>query len=273
MPKPVYDISDLLRVMQRLRDPENGCPWDLEQTFQSIVPSTLEECYELADAIEAGDYPQVAEELGDVLFQVVFYARLGSEQGLFSFHDVVQHLVEKLLRRHPHVFGDGEIETVVESSSEVEEIGRSWEAIKREERARKAMTGLMDDIPLRLPALPRAQKLQRRAAQAGFDWQDSGGVLAKLQEEISELQDAIEVGQSAGIQNELGDVIFSCVNLARHLGEDAEASLRSANSKFEQRFRMMEQFAAESGLALEELDSEGLERLWERAKASETGLN
>ncbi|MFO7550124.1 MAG: nucleoside triphosphate pyrophosphohydrolase [Haliea sp.] len=263
-----YTVNDLLRVMQRLRDPEGGCPWDLKQDFRSIVPSTLEECYELAEAIEHGDYPHVAEELGDVLFQVVFYARLGEEQGLFSFPDIVHTLVDKLLRRHPHVFAHGQIEGVVADSVDVAQVKRSWEAIKRDERAARAQGGVLDDVPVALPALPRAQKLQKRAALVGFDWPDAAAVLDKVDEERRELQEAMEAGSEAAIADEMGDLLFTCVNLSRQLGLDAEAVLRQASAKFEQRFRAMEKSAAAAGAAdLRALTATELEQLWRAAKA------
>ena len=263
-----YTVDDLLRVMQRLRDPEGGCPWDLQQDFRSIVPSTLEECYELAEAIEHGDYPHVAEELGDVLFQVVFYARLGEEQGLFSFPDIVHTLVEKLLRRHPHVFANGAIDGVMADTVDVAEVKRSWEAIKRDERAARAQGGVLDDVPVALPALPRAQKLQKRAALVGFDWADAAAVLEKIDEERRELGDAMAAGSEADIADEMGDLLFTCVNLARHLGLDAETVLRRASGKFEQRFRAMETFAAGTGSAdLRTLTATELDALWRSAKA------
>ncbi|SRR6056297_990176 len=262
-----YMLADLLRVMARLRDPETGCPWDIQQTFKSIVPSTLEECYELAHAIEQGDFTQVADELGDVLFQVVFYAQLGSEQGLFSFDDVVNTLVEKLLRRHPHVFADGEIEGQVKDSSTIDEVRLSWERIKKAERRKRNAHGILADVPVALPALPRAQKLQKRVAAVNFDWPDSTAVLAKLEEELSELRAAISAGEPADIDDEMGDVLFSSVNLARHLGLDAESSLRRASAKFEQRFGAVESLASADGAALEDLDLEKLEEYWQLAKA------
>lgn len=263
-----YNIGDLLRVMQRLRDPEGGCPWDLQQDFRSLVPSTLEECYELASAIEHGDYPHVAEELGDVLFQVIFYAQLGAEQGLFSFSQIVDTLVEKLLRRHPHVFVDGDIEQRLDSRVSVVEVKYSWEAIKREERASRAQRGAMDDVPAALPALPRAQKLQKRAALVGFDWPDPQSVFAKLDEERAELEQAIAAGDAAAIADEMGDLLFTCVNLSRQLGLDAESTLRQASDKFEHRFRVMESAVAESGRgSLTALAGEELEALWVAAKA------
>ncbi len=263
-----YTVNDLLRVMQRLRDPDGGCPWDLKQDFRSIVPSTLEECYELAEAIEHGDFPHVAEELGDVLFQVVFYARLGEEQGLFSFPDIVHTLVEKLIRRHPHVFADSEIEGVVASSVDVAEVKQSWEAIKREERAARAQGGILDDVPVALPALPRAQKLQKRAALVGFDWPDAAAVLAKLDEERGELEEALRSGSRAAVADEMGDLLFTCVNLARKLGLDAEATLRQASAKFEQRFRAMEKSAGGTGRDdLRALTAAELDALWRSVKA------
>ncbi len=267
MSRAQYTVADLLQVMQRLRDPECGCPWDLKQDFRSIVPSTLEECYELAAAIEHGDYPHVAEELGDVLFQVVFYARLGEEQDLFSFASIVDTLVDKLLRRHPHVFADGRIDGVVDQRVDVAQVKRSWEAIKQTERASRAQTGVLDDVPVALPALPRAQKLQKRAALVGFDWQDTGAVLAKVDEEVDELRAALDAGSDSEIAAEMGDVLFSCVNLARHLGLDAEAVLRQASTRFESRFRDMEATAAAAGRPdLAELTADELDQLWLAAK-------
>lgn len=261
-----YTVADLLRVMQRLRDPETGCPWDIRQDFRSIVPSTLEECYELAQAIEHDDFPHVAEELGDVLFQVIFYAQMGSELDLFSFGNIVNTLVEKLVRRHPHVFADGEIEGVVHDRTSVDAVKASWEAIKQSERNAKSQTGVLADVPAALPALPRAQKLQKRAAQVNFDWADSSLVLDKLHEELGELRQAMDKQGEAQIREEMGDVLFSCVNLARHLGLDAEASLREASGKFEQRFHIMEELATADDTALAGLNEAQLDELWERAK-------
>ena len=265
--RETYSVAELLRVMERLRDPETGCPWDICQNFHTIVPCTLEECYELAEAIETEDYGEVAEELGDVLFQVVFYAQLGSEQGLFSFNSVVATLVSKLLRRHPHVFADGEIEGIVPGRSSVEDVKKTWESIKQSERSARRQEGVLDGIPLALPALPRAQKLQKRAAQVQFDWPGAPDVLVKLEEELEELREAISQERPEAIREEFGDLLFTCVNLARHLGLDAEASLRSANRKFAQRFRDMEAAAAEEGATMAGLDEEHLHRLWCRAKA------
>ena len=267
MSTPRYSIADLLRVMERLRDPKHGCPWDLKQDFKSIVPSTLEECYELASAIEQEDYHHVGEELGDVMFQVVFYAQLGSEQGLFNFEQVVNTLVEKLVRRHPHVFAAGEIQGVANGSVSVDDVNASWEAIKQQERSAREQHGVLADVPVALPALPRAQKLQKRAAAVGFDWHEIGSVMQKLEEELEELRTAIGNDNAAAVREEMGDVLFSCVNLSRHLKLDAEATLRESSSKFEQRFRAMELMAAKAETPLHELDETALDSLWEKAKA------
>jgi len=261
-----HSLADLLRVMERLRDPDSGCPWDLQQDFRSIVPSTLEECYELAQAIEHEDYDHVAEELGDVLFQVVFYAQLGREQQRFSFDSIVDTLVDKLVRRHPHVFAGGEIEGRVEHSTTVEEVGETWEAIKQREREARAQSSALADVPVALPALPRAQKLQKRAARANFDWEDTGAVVAKVHEELDELSVAMEEGDPSAIDAEMGDLLFTCVNLARHLGLDAEASLRGASGRFEKRFVAMEDAAVEAGRSLDALSASEKEALWEAAK-------
>ena len=280
-----YTLTDLLRIMQRLRDPEHGCPWDLQQDFQSIVPSTLEECYELAAAIEAGDYPHLADELGDVLFQVVFYAQLGLEQGLFSFESVVHGLSDKLLRRHPHVFAEGDIEGVVDKNAAQEgdnsegpvggvtestaAVKQQWELIKAKERAGRSQLGALDDVPVALPALPRAQKLQKRAARVGFDWNSIDPVWDKVEEELEELKEAVAANSAGGIEDELGDLLFTVVNLSRHLKIDAETALRRSSSKFERRFRAMEAQCAIQGKALEALDSAAMELLWSDAKSSE----
>lgn len=261
-----YSTTDLLRVMQRLRDPVSGCPWDLEQDFKSIVPSTLEECYELAQAIEQEDYDHVAEELGDVLFQVIFYAQMGEEKNLFSFEAVVSTLVEKLIRRHPHVFAQGEIEGIAAGHTSVDEVGQTWESIKQRERNARNQSGVLADVPLALPALSRAQKVQKRAAQVNFDWADTASVVDKLQEELDELRQAMSAQQTEEIRDELGDVLFTCVNLARHLGLDAEKSLRSATGKFEQRFQIMESAVAAEGGELSGVSEARYDQLWRQAK-------
>lgn len=259
----MHTLTDLLTLMARLRDPDSGCPWDLQQNFSSIVPSTLEEAYELAAAIAEGDAGHIREELGDLLFQVVFYARLGEERGWFAFADLVDGLTAKLLRRHPHVFPDGSLHSRRDADADSGDVGRRWEAIKQAERSARRHDSLLDDVPLALPALSRAQKLQKRAALAGFDWPHRAGVLDKLDEECRELHQAVSDGNAEAMAAELGDVLFTAVNLARHLSVDAEALLRAANGRFEQRFRAMEQ-AAEGNLAA--LDPAAREALWVAAK-------
>ncbi|MFK7828384.1 MAG: nucleoside triphosphate pyrophosphohydrolase [Congregibacter sp.] len=263
-----YSLDDLLRIMQRLRDPETGCPWDVQQNFETIVPSTLEECYELAAAIEAGDLEHLPDELGDVLFQVVFYAQLGNEQNLFDFQGVVHGLCSKLLRRHPHVFADGDIESIVDMQADSAQVKQRWEEIKAEERADRAQHSALDDVPLALPALPRAQKLQKRASRVGFDWADHPPVVERLQEELTELAEALNTGTAADIEDEMGDVLFTVVNLARHLKVDAESALRRSSQKFERRFRSVEAEAAARGASIESFSPEMLDELWAAAKAT-----
>ena len=254
-------IRSLLDIMRRLRDPDSGCPWDLKQNFHTIVPFTIEETYELADAIAAEDFAQIRDELGDVLFQVVFYAQMASEQSLFTFEDVVDGIAEKLRRRHPHIFAATGGQSV--SASEVKE---RWEQIKGEERQQKNQKGTLDDIPKALPALSRSQKLQKRAARVGFDWSEFDAVRGKVDEELGELAEAISEGESAAIESEVGDILLAMVNLARHLGVDAEAALRHANRRFEKRFRLMERAAERDGSQLSEESLERLEERWEAAK-------
>ena len=266
---PDYTLKDLLEVMTRLRDPDFGCPWDIKQSFESIVPSTLEECYELADAIEQKNMLHVAEELGDVLFQVIFYCQLGKEQALFDFSGVVHALVDKLLRRHPHVFVNGDMNTRAVESIDTEAVKANWEAIKRQERLAKSQSGILADIPRALPALPRAQKLQKRAAHVGFDWAELSQVLANLEGEIAELRGALNEGNAEHIEDEFGDVLFSAVNVGRHLNIDAERALRRANRKFERRFSSMESKAAEANKDLESMAPLELDALWRAAKQSD----
>ena len=260
-------MSDLLDIMSRLRDPNDGCPWDLRQDFESIVPFTLEEAYELVEAIALGDDDQVRDELGDVLFQVVFYAQIASEKQLFNFDDVVEGISRKLIRRHPHIFDNPDGAPVSER-----EVTDRWEQIKAGERENKQLPGAMDDVPLALPALSRSQKLQKRAARVGFDWPELDGVRSKINEEMTELDEAICLGNRADIESEIGDVFLATVNLARHLGIDAEASLRRANTRFEQRFRFMEQSAASEGADLHSESLDELEARWQKAK-SHLGAN
>ena len=263
-PEPIH-IEHLLGIVRRLRDPEQGCPWDVDQTFQSIVPHTLEEAYELADAIESKDFDQIREEAGDVLFQVLFYAQMADEKQHFNFADVVDGLSEKLIRRHPHVFSRNST-AQQETPIAVSDVSDSWEKIKRTERQRKQQPGILDDIPVSLPALTRAQKIQKRASRVGFDWADLAGVFEKLEEEICELKEALVEGEKAAIESELGDVLFCVVNLARHLDFDAETAMRGATRKFEGRFRLMEEQAIASGSRLEDESVSTLEARWQTAK-------
>ncbi len=260
--KTTYDgIQSLLDIMRRLRDPDSGCPWDLKQNFHTIVPFTIEETYELADAIAAEDFAQIRDELGDVLFQVVFYAQIASEQALFTFEDVVDGTAEKLRRRHPHVFA-----ATGGQSLSAGEVTKRWEQIKGEERQQKNNRGTLDDIPKALPALSRSQKLQKRAARVGFDWSELDAVRGKVDEELGELAEAISEGESTAIESEVGDIFLAMVNLARHLGVDAEAALRHANRRFEKRFRLMETAADREGSQLSEESLERLEERWQAAK-------
>ena len=253
-------MARLLEIMARLRDPQRGCPWDREQTWDSIAPHTIEEAYELADAIAHGQPAQVRDELGDLLFQVVFQARIAEEQGLFGFDDVATAISDKLERRHPHVFGEARIESAAQQTA-------AWEAHKAaERRAAGQPAGALDGVALCLPALTRAAKLGRRAARVGFDWPDVAGVVDKVREEVDELQHAIAAGDDRHVREELGDLLFSVAQAARHLGVDPEQALREAGRKFEQRFRHMEAGLVERGLAPADVDAAELEAAWARAK-------
>lgn len=259
-------IARLLAVMAALRDPQGGCPWDLEQDFKSIAPYTLEEAYEVIDAIERGDMADLREELGDLLLQVVFHSQMAQEAGHFSFADVAAGISDKMIRRHPHVFGDGE-ERDAKSQT------RAWEAQKAQERASKGAedASLLANIPLALPALVRAEKLTKRAARVGFDWPSADEVFAKLDEELGEVREAIASGDQAHIAEELGDLLFVISNLARKLSVDPEAALRSANSKFERRFRWIEQHLAAEGKTCSDVDLDVMEAHWVSAKLDERG--
>lgn len=253
-------FTDLVEIMARLRDPEKGCPWDLKQDFRSIAPYTLEEAYEVADAIEREQLDDLRGELGDLLLQVVFHAQMAEEGGLFDIADVCEAINDKMRRRHPHIFGDETLESA-------EAVSSRWDQIKAQERSDKAADdSLLQDIPTALPSLQRAHKLQKRAAGAGFDWPQIDGVWDKLSEEITELKQAEEQGEQDHIAEEMGDLLFSCVNLARHLKIDAETALRRANLKFEERFRAMEQRCVQSGREFETLDTEEMEVLWRQVK-------
>lgn len=265
-----YALADLLYLMARLRHPETGCPWDLKQDFASIVPHTLEEVYELVDAIEEGDLEQLRQELGDVLFQVVFYSRLAEEQGAFTFADVAHEITAKLLRRHPHVFPEGTLASRRGSEAPSDAgIKQRWEEIKQDERAAKSQHSLMDDIPVALPALTRAAKLQKRARGIGFDWPDTAAVLAAFKDEIGELEEAMAGGNREALADEMGDVLFSAINVCRHLGLDPETVTRGAGRKFERRFRFVEQRIQETGV---ETGKDGvysqLDLFWNQAKAA-----
>jgi len=272
----MYQLDDLLHLMARLRDPQHGCPWDLRQDYASIVPHTLEEAYEVADAIAKRDFPQLRDELGDLLFQVVYYSQLGREDGHFDFAQVVDGITRKLVRRHPHVFPDGDLHGPLDLPRLDEAtIKRRWEEIKAEERAEKAMApeqlSLLDDVPAVLPALSRAAKLQKRAANVGFDWADAMPVVAKIQEELDEVREAMANGQAAQVAEEVGDLLFVMVNLARHLHVDAEDALRQANAKFERRFRFIEESLKVQGRTPQEASLEEMDALWDAAKVAEKG--
>ncbi|HEY8521344.1 MAG TPA: nucleoside triphosphate pyrophosphohydrolase [Gammaproteobacteria bacterium] len=256
---PEASISKLLEVMATLRDPVRGCPWDREQTFASIAPYTIEEAYEVADAIGRQAHEELVDELGDLLLQVVFHARMGEEARLFDFADVVRAICDKLIRRHPHVFGNERIESAAEQTE-------AWEALKRSERAAKARAGVLGGVPVGLPALTRAAKLGRRAAGVGFDWPDADGVRDKVDEELRELDAARAAGDREAIAAEMGDVLFALANLCRHLDLDPEDCLRGANRRFETRFRHVEARVAAAGGDWGAFDAAALEALWQEAK-------
>ena len=267
----MYQLNDLLKLMARLRDPQHGCPWDLKQSYASIVAHTLEEAYEVADVIERSAFAELPGELGDLLFQVVYYCQLGKEEGRFDFATVVDGITAKLVRRHPHLFPDGDLYGPLDQPRLTEqEVKLRWEQIKAEERALRADGGqplsLLDDVPQVLPALTRASKLQGRAAQVGFDWPDTAPVLAKVAEELAELEQAISSGEKEAITDELGDLLFSVVNLARHLNVNPESALRAGNDKFEGRFRFIEQALREMGRDIDNCSLKELDELWDRAK-------
>jgi MazG family protein len=255
-------LEELLAIMARLRDRERGCPWDLEQTFATIAPYTIEEAYEVADAIERGDLGDLKDELGDLLFQVVFHARMAEEAGAFAFADVAAAINAKMLRRHPHVFGSAEVADSAEQT-------RRWDELKREERAGEAQNGVLHDVPVGMPALTRAVKLGKRAATVGFDWPDVSGVREKVNEELVELDAAAAGGDRDAISAEMGDLLFSIANWCRHLALDPETCLRSANARFSRRFHRVESGVRQSGRDWRNFSAEELERLWQEAKARE----
>ena len=261
---PDRSIDRLLRIMARLRDPKTGCPWDRQQTFKTIAPYTIEEAYEVADAIDRQNMDALKDELGDLLFQVVFYAQMSHESGGFDFHAIAEAISDKMERRHPHVFGDAINHDKAQQTL-------TWEALKAEERQNTTDNGqavsALDGIARALPALMRAMKLQNRAARVGFDWPEINLVFAKLEEELSELREALETKASMEhISEEIGDLLFSCVNLARHVNVDSESALRFCNRKFESRFRHIENQLALQGLTMKEATLEQMEALWIQAK-------
>ncbi|MEP2705448.1 MAG: nucleoside triphosphate pyrophosphohydrolase [Roseibium sp.] len=270
--KPSRDISRLIEIMAALRTPVIGCPWDLEQTFETIAPYTLEEAYEVAEAISKNDYLNLREELGDLLLQVVYHARMAEEEDRFNFDDVVEGITKKMIRRHPHVFGD-------EDGKKADHVKGIWERIKAEERAEKRAErealglaepdkGLLDDVPSAFPALREADKLQRRASKVGFDWNDARLVLDKIREETHELDEELAKGtpDKDRISDELGDTLFTLANLARHLDIDPEEALRRTNRKFRNRFSAIEQSAVDQETTLEAMTLEEMEAAWQVAK-------
>ncbi|BCH25013.1 nucleoside triphosphate pyrophosphohydrolase [Mesorhizobium sp. L-8-3] len=270
--QPSKDIGRLLEIMAALRTPVTGCPWDVEQTFSTIAPYTLEEAYEVADAIERGDMDDLREELGDLLLQVVFHARMAEEQREFDFGDVVKTITTKMIRRHPHVFGDAEARAAGSAKG-------MWDRIKAEEKAEKHAArlargrdredhgrGYLDGVPVGLPALTRALKLQQQAARVGFDWKDAKPILDKIEEEITELREAMEKGDTAAVTDEFGDVLFALVNFGRHLDIDAETALRGTNGKFRSRLHHVERALEARGSSLEAADLDEMEALWQQAK-------
>ena len=258
----------LLRIMARLRDPQSGCPWDVEQTFRTIAPYTIEEAYEVAEAIEQNDLAALKDELGDLLLQVVFHARMAEEDGRFDFEAVAAAIGDKMVRRHPHVFGDVSVDSAAAQT-------RAWEDTKAAERAAKKADGeaqgALDGVTVGLPALTRAGKLQRRAARVGFDWPETLQVFEKIDEELAEIKEEIENGRDpVRLEDEVGDLLFVAVNLARHLAVDPEAALRRSNAKFERRFRSMERALLADHAALKDLPLEVLEEAWQAAKRRES---
>lgn len=264
---PTCDLDGLLQLMARLRSPEGGCPWDIEQTFASIAPHTIEEAYEVADAIDHGDMNHLKDELGDLLFQVVFYAQMAKEQGDFDFHDIAAAITQKMVSRHPHVFGD---QTGIDSA-DAQVV--NWETLKADERKAKAAKskggephGALDDVSRGLPALMRAAKLQKRAARVGFDWPSTLPVFDKFREEVAELEAEVQCDDTKGMEHEVGDLLFTCVNLARKLDIDPEAALRLANGRFESRFGHIEHTLWNDNRTVDDTPLEELDRLWTEAK-------
>ena len=252
-------IEELLAVMERLRDPENGCPWDRQQNYETIAPYTIEEAYEVADAIDREDFKALKSELGDLLFQVIFHAEMANEKGIFDLKEVISELNDKLVRRHPHVFANEQAISSKESLS-------IWEDIKAEERKAQKLDSLMDDVPKNLPSLIRAKKLQKRAARIGFDWKDANKVINKIEEELDELKIEHSKNNKDKLAEEVGDILFTIVNLTRHYDLDPEDIMRRSNLKFEQRFKAMEKYAEHNDLELDGMSVAQLEEVWQKIK-------
>jgi len=265
-------MDRLKKIMALLRDPEHGCPWDLEQSLPSLTRYTLEEVYEVVDAVESGNPESLRDELGDLLFQVVFYARIAEEDGLFDFDDIVAGICDKLLRRHPHVFPGGELERFGQHQAlDAQQVVSNWETIKNAEREQKSResgskASILDDIPRALPALERSLKMQKRAARVGFDWSSVSPVLDKFKEEIGELEEAVASNNEDAINHEMGDLLFAAVNLARHINVEPENALREANRRFARRFAFIEEQLELDNLHPEEVALEKLDELWDAAK-------
>lgn len=272
--QPSKDITRLIEIMAALREPETGCPWDIEQNFATIAPYTIEEAYEVADAIARNDIDHLKEELGDLLLQVVYHAQMAEEAGEFTFGDVVQGITTKMIRRHPHVFGDAK-------AREARSAKGMWEKIKAEEKAEKRAAriargldpedhgkGFLDSVPVALPALTRALKLQEKAARVGFDWGEAAPILDKIEEEIGELREAMAKGDQSAVKDEFGDMLFALVNLARHLELDSEAALGGTNDKFRTRFHYVEKALDDAGHSLEAATLDEMEALWQQAKTA-----
>lgn len=270
-------VEKLVAIMAMLRDQQAGCPWDLEQTIASLAPYTIEEVYEVVDAIEKNDMVDLEDELGDLLFQVIFYAQIASEEGKFDFNDIAAAITRKLIRRHPHVFPGGDVSRFGKQAElSPDEVVSNWELIKKQEREEKQSRrghvpvpeadSVLHDVPRALPALERAKKLQKRAASHGFDWPEIAPVLSKLKEEIAEFEQALLASDKQHLEHELGDIFFAAVNLARHTGIEPEAALRGANKRFEERFQWIEKALQQANRKLDDASLEELDRLWDKAK-------